>query len=316
VEAGRAFYAGSRRTEPARVLATGGPALAVAGVGADRPGAVLEEPAVVLDEGSGATAMSLAVVSALDEAGLDEAGAEGGGPELPLEAPTLVISGLRAGYGDLEVLHGIDLAARPGKITALFGANGAGKSTLCSTLAGLVTATSGELTLDGVPITAMSGLDRLRHGIFVVQESRSIFPDLTVEENLRIPLRTQARVDEALAQSAELRSRRRTKAGMLSGGEQQLLAMAPALVMQPRLLIADEPNLGLAPQARQRVLGVCQTLRDRGAAVLLIEERPGDVFEVADEIVLLRLGHVDWQRPKASVSADVLVDSYLAVRHQ
>jgi ABC-type branched-subunit amino acid transport system ATPase component/branched-subunit amino acid ABC-type transport system permease component len=317
VESARAFYAGGRRVEPSRVLAADGPAVAVA----DRSGAVLEkqsvllvEPAAVLDEGPGASAMSLAVVSALDEAGLDGAGADG--PELPLEPPALVVSGLRAGYGDLEVLHGIDIVARPGKITALFGANGAGKSTLCSTLAGLVAATGGDITLDGVSITQMSGLDRLRNGIFVIQESRSIFPDLTVEENLRIPLRTQARVEEALAQADQLQNRRRTKAGMLSGGEQQLLAMAPSLVIQPRLLIADEPNLGLAPQARQRVLGVCQTLRDRGAAVLLIEERPGDVFEVADEIVLLRLGHVDWQRPKASVSADVLVESYLAVRHQ
>ena len=300
VESMQAFYAGSR------------PAAAVSSVVPDLHGAVLDEQAVVLhqqvgvlDEAADAAAAPLAVVSALDEAA----------PGPTLEQPTLAISGLRAGYGDLEVLHGIDLVARPGKITALFGANGAGKSTLCSTLAGLVAATGGDLMLDGVPVTRMSGLDRLRNGIFVVQESRSIFPDLTVEENLRIPLRTQERVEEALAQSAELRSRRRTRAGMLSGGEQQLLAMAPALVMQPRLLIADEPNLGLAPQARQRVLGVCQTLRDRGAAVLLIEERPGDVFEVADEIVLLRLGHVDWQRPRAAVSADVLVDSYLAVRH-
>jgi ABC-type branched-subunit amino acid transport system ATPase component/branched-subunit amino acid ABC-type transport system permease component len=310
VESMQAFYAGRR---PAVAAAAAAPATAVPAVAADLPGRVLagpaavrDEPAAVLDERPGGAAVPVAVVSALEEAA----------PELALERPTLAISGLRAGYGDLEVLHGIDLVARPGKITALFGANGAGKSTLCSTLAGLVAATGGDLMLDGESVTQMSGLDRLRSGIFVVQESRSIFPDLTVEENLRIPLRTQERVEEALAQSTELRSRRRTRAGMLSGGEQQLLAMAPALVMQPRLLIADEPNLGLAPQARQRVLGVCQTLRDRGAAVLLIEERPGDVFNVADEIVLLRLGHVDWQRPKAAVSADVLVDSYLAVRHQ
>ncbi len=296
-------------------LAAGGPHLS--GIVLDEHAVVPDEPAVLdepvvldepapRDEPAGSDAVGLTVVS----------GADADEPGLSQVRPTLAISGLRAGYGDLEVLHGIDLVARPGKITALFGANGAGKSTLCSTLAGLVAPTSGDLLLDGEPVTRMSGLDRLRNGIFVVQESRSIFPDLTVEENLRIPLRTQQRVDAALAQSPELSSRRRTRAGMLSGGEQQLLAMAPALVMQPRLLIADEPNLGLAPQARQRVLGVCQTLKDRGAAILLIEERPGDVFEVADEIVLLRLGHVDWQRPRSAVSADVLVDSYLAVRHQ
>jgi ABC-type branched-subunit amino acid transport system ATPase component/branched-subunit amino acid ABC-type transport system permease component len=319
VDSVRAFYLGSRPTGPAAVIAADGTVVAVSSSGSDLPGivldeqapvvdepVVLDEPAVAGEEPAVAAAGPLIVVSALEE----EA------PALALETPTLAISGLRAGYGDLEVLHGIDLVARPGKITALFGANGAGKSTLCSTLAGLVAATGGDLMLDGERVTQMSGLDRLRNGIFVIQESRSIFPDLTVEENLRIPLRTQERVEEALAQSAELRSRRRLRAGMLSGGEQQLLAMAPALVMQPKLLIADEPNLGLAPQARQRVLGVCQTLRDRGAAVLLIEERPGDVFDVADEIVLLRLGHVDWQRPKAAVSADILVDSYLAVRHQ
>jgi ABC-type branched-subunit amino acid transport system ATPase component/branched-subunit amino acid ABC-type transport system permease component len=241
------------------------------------------------------------------------AGLGPGEPAIQREV-TLAISGLRAGYGALEVLHDLDLTVERGKITALFGANGAGKSTLCSVLAGLLRASVGEIELDGEPIMKLSSLQRLKKGIFVVTESRAIFPKLTVEENLRVALRTTDLVEQAMAESKELRERRRTHAGMLSGGEQQMLAMAPALVMQPRVLIADEPHLGLAPKAKERVLGVCRHLRDRGSAVLLIEERPADVFELADEIALLRLGHVEWQRAKQSVSADELIESYLAVR--
>lgn len=226
---------------------------------------------------------------------------------------TLAVRGLRASYGALEVLHDVDLTVEHGKITALFGANGSGKSTLCSVLAGLLRPSIGEIELDGESIMKTSSLERLQKGIFVVTESRAIFPKLTVEENLRVALKTPDRVEQALAESEELRARRRTHAGMLSGGEQQLLAMAPALVVQPRVLIADEPHLGLAPKAKERVLGVCRQLRDRGSAVLLIEERPADVFDLADEIALLRLGFVEWQRPKQDVSVGELIDSYLAV---
>ncbi|MCW2541456.1 MAG: branched-chain amino acid transporter ATPase [Frankiales bacterium] len=229
------------------------------------------------------------------------------------ELPALFVENLRAGYGELEILHGVNLSARGGSITALFGMNGSGKSTLCSVLAGTVDAREGTVFLNGQDASDLGGVDRLRSGLFVVTESRSIFPGLTVEDNLRLTLRTSAEISKVLALFKELQARRDTPAGMLSGGEQQLLAMAPAMVLAPRILVADEPTLGLAPQARERILGLCQALRDRGTAVLLIEERPGEVFDIADDVALIRLGRIEWQRPRSEVSAQTLVNSFLSV---
>jgi ABC-type branched-subunit amino acid transport system ATPase component len=226
--------------------------------------------------------------------------------------PGLDVRDLRAGYGELQVLHGIDIAAPAHRLTAVFGANGSGKSTLCSVLAGLLPAQSGSIAVNGHQLGNSSGADRMDQGVFVVTESRAIFPAMTVEENLLVSLGTKARVEEALQQTPALQVRRQVRAGMLSGGEQQLLAMAPALVIQPKVLIADEPCLGLAPLARKAVLDVCQTLRDRGTVVVLTEERPGDVFEIADDVIFMHLGRIAWTRPKCEVRPQELIDSYLS----
>jgi ABC-type branched-subunit amino acid transport system ATPase component/ABC-type branched-subunit amino acid transport system permease subunit len=294
------------RFVPAAVIRRGldfyrlGPALAAA----EAPG-----PALVTGAGRGVS-LNGSASTATTRPSIP--GANGDGREATDGELALATRQLRSGYGELEVLHGVDLSVRAGEITGVFGANGSGKSTLCSTLAGLIEITAGDIELEGQSIGRISGTDRARRGMFVVTESRSIFPNLTVEENLKIALRTPDAIGAALDQFAQLKARRLTRAGMLSGGEQQLLALAPALITTPRVLVADEPTLGLAPRASEQVLHVFQQLRDSGTAVLLIEERPRGVFAICDQVALLHLGHLAWQRPQHDVSADDLVESYLA----
>lgn len=228
----------------------------------------------------------------------------------------LRVEDLRAGDGELEVLHGTGLAALPGEITAVFGANGSGKSTLCAAVGGTVAVREGQVWMNGELISDLPPAERMARGLYLVPEGHSVFPNLSVEQNLELCLRDQGLVAAALSHFPELAKRRRTAAGMLSGGEQQLLAMAPAMVTSPAVLIADEPMLGLAPKARRRVLDLCLDLRDGGTTVILIEERPGEVFEVANVVALIRLGCLEWQQPKAAVSAELLIASYLEAGNQ
>ena len=223
----------------------------------------------------------------------------------------LVVRGLHAGYEAVEVLHGIDLVVRAGEITALLGANGSGKTTLCSTISGLVPVREGSITLYGDDVSNQAPYQRARSGVLVAPESRGIFPGLSVEENLILRLTSASERDEVFARFPALRERRKLPAGSLSGGEQQMLTLAPVLVSPPRIVVADEPTLGLAPLVVQEVMRVFEELRDHGTAILLVEEKARNVLEVAEHVAFLELGHIVWSGPRGEIDDERLVATYL-----
>ncbi|MBE1591114.1 ATP-binding cassette domain-containing protein [Nonomuraea angiospora] len=232
-------------------------------------------------------------------------------PPVQVDGPLFRLEGVVAGYADSTVLRGVDLAVRPGEVVALLGANGAGKSTTCAVAAGDLAVTSGRILLDGQDVTAWPAHRRARAGILLAPEGRGVFPGLTVEENLRTWLPDPGPVYERLPQLAE---RRTVPAGALSGGEQQLLTLAPALVRPPRVLIADEPSLGLAPMMVRQVFDVFAELRSRGVALLLVEEKATEALALADRVAFMRLGRVTWAGPRSEVDSERLTAAYLGVR--
>jgi len=229
---------------------------------------------------------------------------------VPGAAALFRLENVVAGYADCTVLRGVDLAVAPGEVVALLGANGAGKSTTCAVAAGDLPVTAGRVLLDGADVTAWPAYRRARAGILLAPEGRGVFPGLTVEENLRTWLPDPAQVYERLPLLAE---RRTVPAGALSGGEQQLLTLAPALVRPPRVLIADEPSLGLAPLVVGQISELFSELRERGVALLLVEEKAAEALRIADRVAFMRLGRVVWTGPRAEVDDDRLTAAYLGV---
>jgi ABC-type branched-subunit amino acid transport system ATPase component/branched-subunit amino acid ABC-type transport system permease component len=224
---------------------------------------------------------------------------------------TLQLRGIVAGYGDVEVLHGVDLDVGHGSVVALLGANGAGKSTLCSVAAGLVAPSFGSVALNGTDITRTVPFQRARSGVLLVPEARGIFAGLTVEENLMVALRDPEERERAYERFPILHTRRKVLAGLLSGGEQQMLSLAPALANPPDVLIADEPTLGLAPLLADMVMDAVLELRERGSAVLLVEEHAKNALRVADSLAFMELGHVVWSGPRADADMELLSSAYL-----
>ncbi len=225
----------------------------------------------------------------------------------------LQLRGIVAGYGEVEVLHGVDLAVPPGRAVTLLGANGAGKSTLCAVAAGLLAPTRGRILLDGDDVTADPPFRRARRGLLLVPEARGLFPGLTVEENLTILLRSGDERRQAYERFPILGQRRKQVAGLLSGGEQQMLGLAPALASPPEVLIADEPTLGLAPIAVEQVAAALAELRDRGVALLLVEEKAREALALADTVAVMELGRIVWTGPREEADADRLSETYLGV---
>ena len=221
---------------------------------------------------------------------------------------------LHSGYGLVEVLHGVSLSLPKGHITAVLGPNGAGKSTTCLTLAGLIRPTKGTITFNGDDITATVAHQRARRGVVMAPESRGIFPGLTVQENLSLWLPDEAQHEQAFERFPILGDRRNLPAGNLSGGEQQILTLTPLLVRPPDVLIADEPSLGLAPLVVEQVMAIFVELRERGVALLLVEEKARDVLEIADSVAFLSLGEITWHGPRTAVDADRLAAAYLGER--
>ena len=195
---------------------------------------------------------------------------------------------LTAGYGKIPVVHGIDLEVRRGEIVALVGANGAGKTTTLMTLAGALPALGGTVRIDGEATTAPLH-HRARNGLAFVPEQRAIFRRLDVAANLRLGL---GPVDAAVAIAPELGPLMGRRAGLLSGGEQQILVLARALAADPQVVVVDEVSLGLAPRVVQRMLGLLRVAAERGAAVLMVEQRLQNVLRAADRLVVLRRGTV------------------------
>jgi ABC-type branched-subunit amino acid transport system ATPase component/branched-subunit amino acid ABC-type transport system permease component len=223
----------------------------------------------------------------------------------------LVLRGIVAGYGEVEVLHGVDVSVGSGQVVALLGANGAGKSTLCAVASGLLAPTQGSIVLDGTDVTSTAADKRARLGVLLVPEARGIFPGLSVEENLRVLLRSEKERVNAYERFPVLGERRNQIAGLLSGGEQQMLSLAPALAQPPKVFIADEPTLGLAPLAAEIVIGAIRDLRDLGCGVLLVEEKAKEVMDLADTVAFMELGRIVWIGPREQADADRLAAAYL-----
>jgi ABC-type branched-subunit amino acid transport system ATPase component/branched-subunit amino acid ABC-type transport system permease component len=225
----------------------------------------------------------------------------------------LQLRGVRAGYGEVEVLHGIDLVVPSGQALALVGANGAGKTTLAAVVAGLVAPTNGDVLVGGHDVTRRPPHRRVGGGVFLIPEGRGIFPALTVEENIRVWLDTDDDQARAFERFPALAERTEQLAGSLSGGEQQMLALAPALVRPPEVLVVDEPSLGLAPLVVDDVYQALGEIKAAGTSILLVEEKANDALRLADRVAFLEVGRLAWVAAAADVDEDRLVASYLGV---
>jgi branched-chain amino acid transport system ATP-binding protein len=225
--------------------------------------------------------------------------------------PLLEAEDLRAQYGWTKVLHGLSFAVESGGITTILGANGAGKTTTLRAVCGMVK-TSGTVRFEGQRIDGKATEDIVRLGIAHAPEGRGTFVGLSVEENLRLGAyarRESAAVAEDFARVYQyfpvLAERRRQQAGTLSGGEQQMLAVARALMSRPRLLLLDEPSLGLAPLVVREIFRIVKTInREAGVSVLLVEQNAAIALELADQAYLLETGRVVMSGPAADLKRD------------
>ncbi len=215
-------------------------------------------------------------------------------------SPVIEAAGLSAGYNGMEAIHEIDLAVEAGELVLLAGPNGAGKSTTVMTLAGAITPMAGEVRLHGVATTEMMHR-RVRSGVGVVTEKRSAFSQLTTAENLRLG---RGSPEAALELFPELGKRLNVRAGLLSGGEQQMLSLARVLAARPKVVLADELSLGLAPIIVQRLLSALRAAAAEGTAVLLVEQHVALAMEMVDRAYFIRRGRVQLSGRAADLKAD------------
>lgn len=235
----------------------------------------------------------------------------------------LEIQSLQAGYGALPVLHGIDLTVGRNEAVAIVGANGAGKTTLVRTLCGLMSPMAGRVVKDGVDLAGLPAHRRAERGIAVVLENRNLFVELSVADNLRLAESAGSRgggnarfsLDEVLELFPAVKERYHASVGLLSGGQQQMVAIARALLLQPDLLILDELTTGLAPKIVKEILGILNELRAQGMAILLVEQSIAIAAEMTDRAYVLSVGKVakeirrgEWQSVLAD---DTLIKAYL-----
>jgi len=224
-----------------------------------------------------------------------------------------------SGYGDIQVLHGVTIGVRPGSITALLGSNGAGKTTLMRTIAGVLLHWSGTLTFAGRNLDGVDAAERVAAGLSLVPEGRLVFPDLSVEENLRLGAYTAraregraARFGKMYEMFPRLRERRRLSAGALSGGEQQMLALARGMMSEPVLLLLDEPSLGLAPQIARQMFDAVEAIRDKGHSILIVEQDVVGTLAICDYGYVMENGRITVEGMPAELRDNPLVRaSYL-----
>ncbi|QBE67441.1 ATP-binding cassette domain-containing protein [Pseudoduganella lutea] len=266
------------------------------------PAEIRDDPAVrraYLGEGEGVPALATA------------GGARHAGAEL------LGIGALSAGYGAAPVLQRVDIQVRQGELVALLGANGAGKSTLMRALAGLHRPVQGGMHLDGVALEDLNAEQVVRQGLILVPEGRQVFPELSVLDNIRLgafrcPAGTEARLEAMLDRFPRLRERAHQRAGLLSGGEQQMLAIARGLMAQPRVLLLDEPSLGLAPKVIEDLFAVLDRLRGEALTILLVDQMASLALALADRAYVLEGGKVVAQGTAADIAGDsALAKAYL-----
>ena len=238
-----------------------------------------------------------------------------------MNGPILEIEDVVAGYDAAEILHGLSLSVDQGSITALLGSNGAGKTTLMRTLSGLLTPRRGRIHFAGVAIESLRAHERVKLGIALVPEGRMVFADLTVEETLKVGGHAhRARSDRAeeMARMYELfpplAERRRQLAGALSGGEQQMLAIARALMARPRLLLLDEPTLGLAPKMARFIFELVGTLQSEGLTIVLAEQMVQASLNLADRAFVIENGRMALQGTASALAADPRIrEAYLGL---
>ncbi|MBU3029467.1 ABC transporter ATP-binding protein [Paracoccus marinaquae] len=232
----------------------------------------------------------------------------------------LTVEKLRSRYGRIEVLHGVDLEVNSGEIVTVVGANGAGKTTLLKCLSGTQPVSDGQISFRGESFAAVPAHRRLQRGLAQSPEGRQIFTNLSVEENLRLGafLFTDERVDqdmaEAFAMFPVLKEKRHLAAGGLSGGQQQMLAIARALMGRPSCLLLDEPSMGLAPLLVAQIFEVVQDLKRRGVTVLLVEQNAFGALKIADRGYVMETGRITMSGPAAELIADPRIrEAYLGL---
>ena len=245
------------------------------------------------------------------DVGLDQA------PAVRTATPLLSITGLTVRYGLSMALRDINLELRESRALAVLGVNGAGKSTLARALSGLVPSARGKIVFDGQDITAMSAHRIRKAGLIYLPEGRGIFSGLTVSENLRLAagvIKPRSQRADAVERALEifpgLKARISNQASMLSGGEQQMLSLARALTTSPKLIIADEMSLGLAPKMVDTVFETLETMKGTGATIILIEQFAHRALAFADDCALLQRGHLSWHGP-SDEATDEIIAGYL-----
>jgi len=241
-----------------------------------------------------------------------------------MSAPLLVLDGLRAGYGHVEVLHGVSLRVPAGAMVAIVGPNGAGKTTLMGAVMGLLPRRGGTVRYRDAPAGATEAL--VAAGAVLVPEQRALFADMSVEDNLLLGFYPQRRAGvrdvkpamaEVFAIFPHLEPRRRQLAGTLSGGERQMLALGRALMGRPKLLLLDEPSLGLAPLIVREIFKVLVELRRRGLSILLVEQNVRAALQASDYGYVLEMGEIAIEGPSAALAQDPrILETYLGQRRR
>jgi branched-chain amino acid transport system ATP-binding protein len=236
-----------------------------------------------------------------------------------MSAPILAIDALSVAYGKVEAVRSVSLAIEPGSIVTVIGANGAGKTTLLNAAMGILPAT-GRITFEGVALDRLGIEERVGLGLALVPERRELFGSMSVEDNLVLGgFRTSAAeraqsLAQVFARFPRLKERRTQLAGTLSGGERQMLAMGRALMGKPRLLMLDEPSLGLAPLIVRDIFEIIVSLRKTGVSILLVEQNARAALQVADHAYVMELGEITASGPAAQLAADPrIIESYLGL---
>jgi branched-chain amino acid transport system ATP-binding protein len=231
----------------------------------------------------------------------------------------LEIKDLHVAYGKVEAVRGVALVMQPGQIVTVIGPNGAGKTTLLAAAAGLLRS-RGQVIYDGLDVERLDVEERVERGFCLVPETRELFGDMTVADNLLLGAYTRRRngpdvkqsLQQVYARFPRLDERRRQKAQTLSGGERQMLALGRALMAKPRLLLLDEPSLGLAPIMVRAILRIVASLRELGVSILLVEQNARAALETADYAYVLEMGEISHQGPAAALAHDPrVVATYL-----